>query len=146
MTYFGYADIEFAWVTEKEVDALKQAQIAQIYLAAKVLTPDEVRAEIGMDPMTPEQLEELKALQPPPPMMAPPGQDPGHVNGEPKPVNGEGPKGEGPPGAGTSKADQIHIHMPEIKMGDTLVEVGGTVVKVEQADGKVVETRTDGRS
>ena len=146
VTYFGYADIEFAWVTEKEVDALKQAQIAQIYLAAKVLTPDEVRAEIGMDPMTPEQLEELKALQPPPPMMAPPGQDPGHVNGEPKPVNGEGPKGEGPPGAGTSKADQIHIHMPEIKMGDTLVEVGGTVVKVEQADGKVVETRTDGRS
>ena len=146
VTYFGYGDIEFQWITEKEVDALKQAQIAQIYLAAKVLTPDEVRVELGMDPMTPEQIEQLKALAPPPPMMAPPGQDPGHVNGEPKPVNGEGPKGEGPPGAGTSKADQIHIHMPEIKTGDTLVEIGGTVVKVEHADGRVTETRTDGRS
>jgi len=36
--------------------------------------------------------------------------------------------------------------MPEIKTGDTLVEIGGTVVKVEHADGRVTETRTDGRS
>jgi len=145
VTYFGYADIEFDWVVEKEVDALKQAQIAQIYLAASVVTPDEVRAELGMDPLSAEQLEQIKAMKPAPPMMAPPGQDPGHVNGEPKPVNGAEPKGSGeaPPAA---KADQIHIHMPEIKTGDTLVEIGGTVVKVEHADGKVTETWTDGRS
>ena len=62
------------------------------------------------------------------------------------PPNGEGPSGEGPKGSGSSKAETIHIHMPEIKTGDTLVEIGGTVVKVEQADGKVSEIRTDGRS
>ena len=98
-----------------------------------------------MDPMTPEQVEQIKALKPAPPAPFMPGQDPGHVNGEPKPENGQGPKGSGePPPA--AKADQIHIHMPEIKTGDTLVEIGGTVVKVEHADGKVTETWTDGRS
>ena len=143
-TYFGYPDIEFSWVTSKEIDALKQAQIDQIYLANKVVTADEVRVDnLGKEPLTDEQKEQISAANPAPVMMNPNAdQNPDQE----KPPNGEGPSGEGPTGAGSSKAETIHIHMPEIKTGDTLVEIGGTVVKVEQADGKVSEIRTDGRS
>ena len=143
-TYFGYPDLEFSWVTSKEIDALKQAQIDQIYLANKVVTADEVRVDnLGKEPLTDEQKEQISAANPAPVMMNPNAdQNPDQE----KPPNGEGPSGEGPKGSGSSKAETIHIHMPEIKTGDTLVEIGGTVVKVEQADGKVSEIRTDGRS
>lgn len=66
--WFGFSDLEFAWVTAKEVDQAVQATIDQIYLAAKVVTPDEVRQSLGMDPLTPEQKAEL--TPPPPPELA----------------------------------------------------------------------------
>lgn len=65
--HFGYKDLEFAWDEEEAQDPLARAQIDQIYLQCKVVTVDEVRQELGMDPMTPEQIEQIKALQPPPP-------------------------------------------------------------------------------
>jgi phage portal protein BeeE len=140
--YFGWADIEFDWITDKEIDALKAAQIAQIYLTTGVMTPDEVRAELGMEALTDEQKEEMAANKPQPPMMHPANEDDA-APGQDKPPSGKAPKAEADE---PKKADQIHIHMPEIKTGDTLVEIGGTVVKVEQAGGKVTETRIDGRS
>lgn len=53
--YFSAADIEFDWIDDDALDPLTQARINQIYVAAKVLHPDEVRADLGRDPLTPEQ-------------------------------------------------------------------------------------------
>lgn len=55
----GMADLEFRWVEEEAVDPLVKAQINKLYLDAKVLTADEVRADIGRDPLTDEQRAEL---------------------------------------------------------------------------------------
>ena len=70
--YFNATDLEFAWQDEAAVDPLEQAQINQIYVAAKVLHPDEVREDLGRDPLTPEQKDELNP--PPPPMLQAPGE------------------------------------------------------------------------
>lgn len=40
---FGYNDLEFVWEFNENEDALAQAQIDQIYIQNKVLSPDEVR-------------------------------------------------------------------------------------------------------
>jgi len=45
---FGWGDLEFAWQEANEVDPLTQAKIAQVYLAAGVLTAAEVRASLGL--------------------------------------------------------------------------------------------------
>jgi HK97 family phage portal protein len=55
--YFGYADLRFDWVEDVAVDPLVQAQVNQIYITTEVKTPDEVRAEIGLEPLTPEARE-----------------------------------------------------------------------------------------
>lgn len=62
--YFGWTDLEFQWDEDDVTSPLEAAQIAQTYVAAKVLHPDEVRAELGHAPLTPEQKEELQ-LGPP---------------------------------------------------------------------------------
>jgi Phage portal protein/Phage Mu protein F like protein len=63
--YFGFTDIEFSWTKEEELDPLVKAQVAQIYLGAKVVTADEVRAnDLGMNPLTPEQKAELSPPMP----------------------------------------------------------------------------------
>ena len=55
VTHFGAADLEFCWADEAAIDPLVRAQIDQIYVQAKVLHPDEVRADMGREPMTAEQ-------------------------------------------------------------------------------------------
>lgn len=75
----GWTEIEFDWVDEEAAEPLEKAQIDQIYLAAKVLTPDEVREDLGKDPLTPEQQELLNP--PPPPQLMP-----GEVDENGKPV------------------------------------------------------------
>lgn len=65
LRYFKAPDLEFAWAEEDAIDPLTQAKINQIYVAAKVLHPDEVRADFGREPLTPEQRTEL-AQQPKP--------------------------------------------------------------------------------
>ena len=47
---FGFADIEFAYQERRELDLLKQAQIDDIY-AGKIITINEVRQNLGKDPM-----------------------------------------------------------------------------------------------
>ena len=64
---FKAPDLKFEFDQQDDVDALTQAQIDQIYVAAKVKTPNEVRDGLGLDPMTDDQIAELKALAPPPP-------------------------------------------------------------------------------
>jgi hypothetical protein len=49
--YFGYDDVEFAWGQRQDENKLEQAQINQIYVAAGVLTVDEVRESLGREPL-----------------------------------------------------------------------------------------------
>lgn len=77
--HMGAADLEFAWVDEEILDALTRAQVAKLYVDAKVLHPDEVRDELGKPPLTPEQKEDMKPA-PPPALGA---DDPGKVPGGP---------------------------------------------------------------
>lgn len=61
--YFG-PEIEFVWVGDKEQDPKVAAEIHAIYLDKGVLTADEVRADIGRDPLTDEQREQIAAAKP----------------------------------------------------------------------------------
>lgn len=56
--------IEFTWEEENETGPLEQAQIYKIYTDAKILTDDEVRDELGRDPLSPEQREQLHPPMP----------------------------------------------------------------------------------
>lgn len=58
--YFGHADLCLQWEEDDELSPLQQMQTLTGYVNAKVITKDEARDKIGMDPMTEEQLEELK--------------------------------------------------------------------------------------
>lgn len=55
----GVTDHEFIWDEEESIDPLVQAQIAQIYVGAKIITADEARNTIGMDPLSPAQKDEM---------------------------------------------------------------------------------------
>jgi hypothetical protein len=62
----GLPGLEFNWVQEESVDPLVKAQIAQIYVGAKIMTADEARANMGLEPLTPEQKDELVPALPAP--------------------------------------------------------------------------------
>ena len=47
--WFGTPDIVFTWQQDTVIDQLTQAQIDQIYLQNNVVTPDEVREDLGLD-------------------------------------------------------------------------------------------------
>lgn len=89
--WFGVADLCFSWAQDAELDQLTQAQIDQIYLQNSVVTADEVREDLGMDPLTAEQKDELNP--PAPPMGADEKGKPVPVdhpaNVMPKPANGK---------------------------------------------------------
>lgn len=72
---FGYQGVRFCWDDEKTQDPLEKAQINQIYLNTGVLLDDEVRADLGRDPLTPEQRERVKAARTPPPMAIQPAEE-----------------------------------------------------------------------
>jgi hypothetical protein len=46
----GYSDLEFSWLTERDLDAEKQARIDDLNLRNGSRTLDEVRAARGDDP------------------------------------------------------------------------------------------------
>jgi hypothetical protein len=59
--HFGYKDLHLSWTDEKDPDPLQQAQINQIYINAGVKDANEVREEIGLDALTPEQEQAIAA-------------------------------------------------------------------------------------
>ena len=60
--HFNAPDLEFRWDQRNSpVDPLVQAQIHQIYVQRQDQTADEVRAELGRNPLTAEQKSELPA-------------------------------------------------------------------------------------
>lgn len=64
--YFGFADIEFQWVNQEEIDPEARARVHAVYIENKVMTPDEVRVDLGKKPLTDE--EKAKAFPEPPPI------------------------------------------------------------------------------
>jgi hypothetical protein len=50
-TFWGYTDIRASFGDKLDPDPLKRAQVHQIYLDEQVLTKDEVRDELGRDPL-----------------------------------------------------------------------------------------------
>ena len=61
--YFGYKDIEFMWDIEEETNPEVKAKIDTMYIQSGVKTVNEVRAELGLEPLSDE---ELAARQPAP--------------------------------------------------------------------------------
>jgi len=59
--YFGAKDLHMTWVDTKDPDPLQQAQINQIYVNTGVKLVNEVREELGMEALTPEQEAEIAA-------------------------------------------------------------------------------------
>jgi hypothetical protein len=91
----GWPDLEFTWSEGQIVDAKTRAEVSKIYVDCKVLHPDEVRADLGRDPLTPEQKEDLRPA--PPPMI--PGQAPGAPGAAPGDAAAGGDQGKpGEPG------------------------------------------------
>lgn len=72
--WFNAPDLQFQWNQDQTLDQLTQAQIDQIYVTTKVITPDEVRENLGMEPLTAEQQELLNPA--PPPMLGQDGEQP----------------------------------------------------------------------
>jgi HK97 family phage portal protein len=71
--YFGYDDIEFVWEEKTSVDPLIQSQINVSYANAGIKTKNEIRAELGLDPLQEEEM----PTEPVYPNMPPSGPGPG---------------------------------------------------------------------
>lgn len=48
--FWGYDDIEFAWLDERDENEQDAANIAKMYVSSGIKTPNEVRDELGLDP------------------------------------------------------------------------------------------------
>ena len=115
----GFQQLQFAWKMKEDTDPLVKAQIHQIYVAIKALTPDEVREDLGKQPMTPE---ERTAAFPAPPMMVP-GEDPSKPGqnapqGAGDPANAKDPADDAEARAEAAKGVHVHVNVeaPVIKM------------------------------
>jgi PAS domain-containing protein len=82
----GMTHLKFRFRIVNEVDPKTQADIHTAYVDRKVLTPDEIREDLGRDAMTPEQRE---AAWPAPPPMPDPFGVPGEEGGNTDPPSDE---------------------------------------------------------
>lgn len=53
--YMGFKGVEFRYLEEEAQKPLEQAQVNDIYIKNGTFTPDEVREDLGRDPLTDEQ-------------------------------------------------------------------------------------------
>ena len=138
---FKRADLQFAWKMQEDVEPLVQAQIDKIYLDSGVMDADEVRADRGMPPRTPEQIEAAKPV--------PPALPPGAKPGEPGP--GKPPPPDTGKVAKLAKADDEHeIKMPAFDRPDVTRErealtedLAGWLADEAEAAGKDVEKASE---
>lgn len=84
--HFGVFDLEFGWIDEEVTTPKEKAEITAIYVREKIITPDEARADMGRDPLTPEERE---AAWPAPQVLQATGDEPDDdpppdKNGKPK--------------------------------------------------------------
>ncbi len=148
--YLGQPNLKFAFKVVNRVAPDQQAAIHKIYVETEVLTPDEVRDDLGRDAMTPEARE--KAFPTPPaPGMGPDGKPLAPAVAAPKAKAPEPTTGEKILGGALEKAlgfldpeavlkvaqalrPQIVEIRPDVsvEVGDTNVHVPAPVVHVEQ--------------
>lgn len=105
-TYHHEPDAEFCFVTDEEEDPLQQAQVHKIYLEEGTLTDDEVREDLGREPLTDEQREKMKPEPIKPPTVA---ADDKRAAGDPANGGKEPPAGTQAATDGNPKpADKLH--------------------------------------
>lgn len=83
--HMNMPDAEFYWDESFEIDPKTQAEINKTYIDAKVLHPDEVRFDLGREPLTPEQKEDMRP--PAPIVVTEPGKKEPEVDDETKKVS-----------------------------------------------------------
>lgn len=94
---------------EMALDPLTQAKVDQLYTETRIMTPTEVRERLGMDALTPE---EVDSAWPPPPVTPP-------SSVEATGTGSAAPSGE----AEVQKMFSVVVNTPEIHQGDTFVRV-----------------------
>jgi len=145
----GYSEMEFTWEEEESVEPKEAAEIAQIYVGAGIKTKNEVREELGMDP-----IEGLDDPPPPPPMFGaaptvpgtpgvPPEAQPPE-EGAPQAASGKKPN----PFERVAKAKPRRKTLPKINrerpfMEASIVELqGGIAIRLEEFKKRIVRSLT----
>lgn len=154
---FGFKDLCFDWADEEVQSPMERAQINDIYVKNGVVTTDEVRADLGKDPLTPEQKADILAAKAPPPLAIQPGDENtggggAGVNPPPKPGAPPAPKPSVPktPGeaaASTGKLEKAkkvvpgHIDYDRASIVKMRVKLGAFLAKFLKKQGKIVAGR-----
>lgn len=132
--YFGFTDLEMHYVEQKEFDPKIQAEIDQIYVNLEVIDPEEVRNDLGRDPLTDEQrarMAERRRVR----LVG----DAADQRTSPEAVSGSQSSGDELSLQGGSKSREdskpsgvekvsgpligkLEVHMPPVHTGDTLIE------------------------
>ena len=125
-TFLKRPNVKFSWETDAAMDPLARAQASQIYLANKVVTADEVRADdLGKAPLSAAQKDELTPPAPPPavpgPLILKPGET-AHEAATGKPLFGN------PAAKQEDKPPVIKVE-PNIYMGDNFIRVHGDALE-----------------
>ena len=107
--HLGAPEVKFKWKMEMALDPLTQAKVDQLYTETRIMTPTEVRERLGMDALTPE---EVDSAWPPPPVTPP-------SSVEATGTGSAAPSGE----AEVQKMFSVVVNTPEIHQGDTFVRV-----------------------
>lgn len=132
----GFADCDFAWDQESDEDPEKTARTRSIYIKDKVLTVNEVREDMGRDPVP--WGDEPPA---PPPQLAP-GADPDSEGGKGKPREGQTPPAK--PGAEGKDDDEegepAGVDKSERPAWLKALKARRIVLKVERQDVKRAST------
>ena len=117
--HIGCPDLAFRWKINNKVAPKEQADIHGVYIDKKVMTPDEVREELGMDAMSDE--DRAKAFPEPiaPPVM---GGDGSQANDSPSKVSPPAPKSE-PNADNPAPTDAEKMVKVDVHLGDTFVRV-----------------------
>lgn len=118
--WFRCPDLHFEFDLKREIDPAVQATIHEAYIRSKVLTPDEVRAELGFEPLTDEQREQLA----------------------PAPVDqlSDGKQmGNNKQGSDAKKGALPDIHI-NVQPPEVLVDVGATTINAHFDDGRQTVT------
>jgi hypothetical protein len=71
--YLGCPGLKFKFKVTNKLDGKAQMEVHTGYIAAKVLTPEEVREDLGKDALTPEQMEAAFPTPPAPVVLGPDG-------------------------------------------------------------------------
>lgn len=132
---FKYDDLQFSWADEKVQDPMQRAQVHKIYLDAAVITPDEVRDDLGMEPLTDEQLERIAAAKQPPPLPVVPSLEVGE-DGQPAPGAAPPEPGAKPPKPAAKADEEGKVAKAKKSVPGPIDRDRASIVKIEKKIAK----------